>query len=162
MPHQPTFHQFVELAKRSELVTIYRRLANDSLTPVGAFFSLDNGGNTFLLESVIGGEQIARYSFLAINPILHFEASGPEVRVSPAAPDLAPHRPPDGRPGDRWTRSKGCSVTYRAERHPELPRFCGGAVGYVSYDAVRYTEHLPGAPRTTAACPIWPSTSTTR
>src|SRR5438105_3789047 len=83
MVHYPTFEQFVELSKRSKLVTICRRLANDALTPVSAFLCLEQihgGGNSFLLESVIGGENISRYSFVGSKPFLQFEAFGDKAR----------------------------------------------------------------------------------
>jgi anthranilate synthase component 1 len=149
MAHHPSYDQFVHLVEASSYITIYRKFANDVLTPVSAFYSLFKGRNSFLLESVIGGEQLARYSFLAVNPFMHFEAYETQVRITPGAFPNDPEWPQDGfyrGPGDPLTALESLLGRFRAKHVPGLPRFCGGAVGYVSYDAVRYTEKLPNPP----------------
>jgi anthranilate synthase component 1 len=144
MAYHPDFDRFVALARRSSVVPVYRQLASDTLTPVSAFCKLDQGGNAFLFESVIGGEKVGRYSFVGSDPFLHFEAAGEQVRTggrgAQAAGALASH-------GDPLDHLESLLARYQAEHVPGLPRFCGGAVGYLAYDAVRYSEHLPNAPR---------------
>src|SRR6185295_9349736 len=82
MPHHPKFEQFVELSKRSSVVTVYRQLVSDTLTPVAAFCKLNRGSNAFLFESVVGGERVGRYSFVGADPFLHFEAYGDAMWLS--------------------------------------------------------------------------------
>ncbi|GIW97620.1 MAG: hypothetical protein KatS3mg111_0953 [Pirellulaceae bacterium] len=68
-PHLPSFSRFAELARDHDLVPLYRRLLSDSLTPVSAFRLLDDGeSSACLFESVIGGEKVGRYSFIALHP----------------------------------------------------------------------------------------------
>jgi anthranilate synthase component 1 len=74
MPHLPDRQRFTELARTSRLVPVYRRLFADSLTPLSAFARLDAGEAGCLFESVVGGERVGRYSFLAAEPFLRLEA----------------------------------------------------------------------------------------
>ena len=69
MQHTPDLQQFASLAAEHDFVPVYRRLLSDSLTPVTAFQLLDDGGPACLFESVIGGEKVGRYSFLAVGPV---------------------------------------------------------------------------------------------
>ena len=140
MPHYPDFASFQTLARGVHLVPVYRRLAGDLLTPVTAFHKLDHGSCAGLFESVVGGENVGRYSFLTSQPFLHLEARGAEVRVTTlqgtrsftsADPIAELKRRVDG---------------LRAARIAALPPFVGGAVGYAGYDTVRYVEHLPHTP----------------
>jgi anthranilate synthase component 1 len=156
MAYHPNFQDFVELARRSSVVPVYRRLVSDTLTPVSAFCKLNRGGSSFLFESVIGGEKVGRYSFVGSGPFLHFEALGRDVRVSKPAGaagadvvESAHGGLPTGADAGRdpFQALQALLARHRAEHIPGLPRFCGGAVGYVAYDAVRYTEELPNAPR---------------
>ena len=74
--HYPDFATFSRLASGVHLVPVYRRLLGDSLTPVSAFHKLDAGSSACLFESVVGGEKVGRYSFLAAEPFLQIEARG--------------------------------------------------------------------------------------
>lgn len=143
----PSFDDFVRLAERGDLVPVARDFLFDTDTAVTAYVKLreaaQGGRFGFLLESVIGGEKWARYTFLGVEPreAWRLEAGG---RVS------------------RWTPAEGwgAAVTtddplgeldtlLRAHRTvdvPGLPRFVGGAVGYLGYDVVRSIESLPSPP----------------
>ena len=79
MPHLPDFAAFQRLADGHKLVPVYRRLLSDALTPVSAFHLLDRGSHACLFESVIGGEKVGRYSFLAFDPFLELIARGTQV-----------------------------------------------------------------------------------
>jgi anthranilate synthase component 1 len=149
-PHYPDFDRFRELAKDADLVPVYRRLVSDSLTPVTAFHKIDAGRCAFLAESVIGGEKVGRYSFLATHPFLEIEAYDDSVTVNSYSETSASGAPvlrtrqfssPDPL-GELRQRVEAI----RAATLPELPPFCGGAVGYAGYDTVRYVEDLPNAP----------------
>jgi anthranilate synthase component I len=154
MKHYPDFEAFRRLADGVQLVPVYRRLASDALTPVSGFQRIDSGQCACLFESVIGGEKVGRYSFLAGDPFMLIAAKGRQVTIThfdsdrgglegagkpPSAVERFESADPLGelkRQVDRW----------RAAMLPELPPFCGGAVGFAGYDTVRYSEHLPDAP----------------
>ena len=140
--HRPTFDEFAALAAEHTVVPVYRRLIGDTLTPVTAFCTIQEGDWSFLFESVVGGERVGRYSFLGSGPFLRFEAHGTRVRILEAGQREAvelTHPDPLRLLEERLAR-------YRAPTVPGLPRFCGGAVGYAGYDTVRYVENLPNAP----------------
>jgi anthranilate synthase component 1 len=121
------------------VVPVARRLSADLLTPVAAFLALRRGGRyNFLLESVEGGEKIARYSFLGRNPylILQTRQDGVVMRRNEGAPEEAMQ-------SDIFEALRHFVGKYTEIRLPHLPRFTGGAVGYCGYDAVRYLEKLP-------------------
>lgn len=148
--YYPDFSRFCQLAEHAVLVPVYRRLASDSLTPVTAFHKLDAGRCACLAESVVGGEKVGRYSFLATHPFFEIEAYGNRVTVnSPSgvsasgAPILQTQQFECSNPLDELRRRV---ESVRTARLPELPPFCSGAVGYAGYDIVRYFEHLPNAP----------------
>jgi anthranilate synthase component 1 len=140
MPHFPDFATFCQLAGTADYVPVYRRVLSDVLTPVSAFHKIDDGGSACLFESVIGGEKVGRYSFLAAEPFLLLEARGTDVIVTR-----------NGKT-ERRTADNPLDVlrqqvqAIRVAKLPGLPPFTGGAVGYAGYDTVRYVEHLPNAP----------------
>ncbi|MBI5211412.1 MAG: anthranilate synthase component I family protein [Elusimicrobia bacterium] len=117
------------LAGGHTVVPLVRELAADTLTPVAAFLRLARGEDrSFLLESVEGGERVARYSFLGVRP-----AETLAVREGRAL-----LRRPDGSesplPGEPLEALGRRLARWRAPREPGLPRFCGGAVGWVGYE----------------------------
>ncbi len=146
----PDFEAFRGLAKDGMLVPVYRRLICDSLTPVSAFHKIDSGRCACLFESVVGGEKVGRYSFLAADPFFEIEAYGRRVTTTSYTGVSASGQPlPTVRsyeaanPMDELRRHV---EALRAVHLPELPPFCAGAVGYAGYDTVRYFERLPNAP----------------
>src|SRR5689334_23961886 len=82
MQHYPDFATFKKLAATADYVPVYRRVLSDVLTPVSAFHKIDDGGCACLFESVIGGEKVGRYSFLAAEPFMELESHGHDVQVS--------------------------------------------------------------------------------
>jgi anthranilate synthase component 1 len=148
--HHPDFEDFCRLARDADLVPVYRRLVSDSLTPVSAFHKIDDGRCACLFESVVGGEKVGRYSFLATDPFLEIEAYGNRVTinspsgVSASGTTLLQTRQLECDNPLEELRRRVEAV--RAATLPELPPFCSGAVGYAGYDVVRYCEHLPDAP----------------
>ncbi|MGL4421863.1 MAG: anthranilate synthase component I, partial [Gemmataceae bacterium] len=90
----------------------------------------------------MGGERVGRYSFLGTGPYRHFEATGSTVRRRAAGADWSTNTETDP-----LKQLEDELAQVRVVNLPGLPRFCGGAVGYASYDAARYVEHLPAAPR---------------
>ena len=139
MPHLPNTETFAKLAKDYDLVPVYRCLTSDTLTPVSAFRRLDRGGTACLFESVIGGEKVGRYSFLAVEPYAVFSAHGANVTVIQEG-----HR--ESYVSDDALEDLRKWMNRSAAVIDELPPFIGGAVGYAGYDVVRYTEQLPNSP----------------
>ena len=123
---------------------------SDALTPVTAFHKIDAGRCACLFESVVGGEKVGRYSFLATEPFFEIEAYGTRVTTSAysgvsagGSPTLVTRQFECPNPLDELRRRV---EAVRAVHLPELPPFCSGAVGYAGYDTVRYFERLPHAP----------------
>jgi anthranilate synthase component 1 len=140
MAHFPDFSTFSTLASNARLLPVYREILGDTLTPVSAFCRAGWKEQSFLFESVVGGERVGRYSFLGGDPFLRLEAFGRDVRLTR-----------DGRTESRTEDDPLRLLQQLIDEHrsihlPGLPRFCGGAVGYAGYDVIRYSERLPHAP----------------
>ncbi len=155
MQHRPNFDTFRSLAQDGRLVPVYRRMLSDTLTPVTAFHRIDDGGTACLFESVVGGERVGRYSFLAATPFLQVTARGEEVTIRHETATRGAGSQRSGPPFSSTERLTSANPldevrqrlsTLRAVHLPELPPFCGGAVGYMGYDVVRYVENLPSPP----------------
>lgn len=133
----PTRDTFYTLADKGNLIPVYREIMADMDTPVTAFRKLDDGRFSYLLESIEGGEKWGRYSFLGSSPSLIVRSKGNVVEIIEnnvttaitAADPLACIR-------DLLARFSPVEVE-------GLPRFFGGAVGYLGYDMVRHFEYLP-------------------
>ena len=136
----PTRSEFETLARGGRLVPVYREVFADHDTPVSAFRKIDEGPYAFLLESVEGGETWGRYSLLGSRPSLVFIARGERCEIHEGGRVTAGTRPPTEELADLLRR-------HHAVPLPGLPRFCGGAVGYLGYDAVRWFEKLPARTR---------------
>ncbi|MBI4515580.1 MAG: anthranilate synthase component I [Deltaproteobacteria bacterium] len=146
--YTPEFDEFRVLAQRGNLVPVYREILADLETPVTAFLKIDEGGDAFLLESVVGGEKWARYSFLGAAPELVMHSKGHIVTVERAG------RPPDSQPaGDPLAAVRDLLHRYQPVPVPGLPRFSGGLVGYLGYDLVRFFERLPEQARADLGMP---------
>jgi anthranilate synthase component 1 len=126
------------LLRAGRAVPLCREISADLMTPVGAALRLRRGAvGAFLLESVEGGESVARYSFLGRNPVGWVRASATRASRRPTPRDAAS---PLG-------RLRRALRPFRPIRFPDLPPFLGGAVGFASYDLVRGLEPLAtGAP----------------
>ena len=133
---------FLDLARRGRLAFVYREVLADSHTPVSAFARLGRGPYSFLLESVVGGEKWAAYSFAGVRPRAVFRATGHTVEVlRPEGNDfVVAERREEADPFGALAAMLG-ELTPAVP--PGLPRFFGGAVGYLGYDAVRWFERLP-------------------
>ncbi|HEY91330.1 MAG TPA: anthranilate synthase component I [Dehalococcoidia bacterium] len=123
----PTLEQVKELSGRGNLVPVYREILADMETPVSAFLKISRGSHSFLLESVEGGERMARYSFIGTEPYRVLR-TGPGEEYGEIDP-LVPIQEE--------------LEKYKLIPLEGLPRFHGGAVGYLGYDVVRYFEELP-------------------
>ncbi len=151
----PDFAEFERLAQSGNLIPVYREVLADLETPVSAFLKLraadessdgvsgESSGDAFLLESVEGGETMARYAFLGVSPRATLRAKGREVWLYEDGHEthfaLEAGRDPL-HVVEEWMGR------FRFVPLPGLPRFCGGAVGFLGYDLVRFFEKLPDAP----------------
>ncbi|MDE3187527.1 MAG: anthranilate synthase component I, partial [Acidobacteriota bacterium] len=133
----PSRKEFLALAREHTLVPVYRTLTADLETPVSAFLRAAwPERECFLLESVEGGEQVGRYTFIGVEPYKRIVARGRQIAITE---------------GRRTTRIEGDIFKVLHEsldghnpaRLPGLPPFTAGAVGFFSYDAVRQIERLP-------------------
>src|SRR5690606_27786389 len=137
--HHPDRESFISAFRgRSRgRVPVYRRLLGDRLTPVSAYHLLTRGDTTdhaFLLESVVGGEHVGRYSFLGVDPVTVYSASRGTVSLTHGG------RTANARSADPLADLRDLLGDIPYHRDPALPGFTGGLVGYAAYDLVRYYE----------------------
>ena len=143
----PNFEEFLKLAEKGNTVPVYRQLLADALTPVTAYQRLAMppgyaaAKNAFLLESVVGGERIARFSFVAADPEITFSATRDKMTIRRRGQKEQAFTSHD--PLSELAR---LMADYKAVHVPGLPRFTGGIVGYAAYDMVRYYENLGEGP----------------
>ncbi|MCD4779396.1 MAG: anthranilate synthase component I [Candidatus Omnitrophica bacterium] len=139
----PTKKEFLALTKKGNLIPVYKEILGDLETPVSAYYKLAAKTKfSFLLESVEGEEKIARYSFLASEPELVLKTKGLQASIL-------------RRKGRKFTKEnisfnnnplnliRDIMSQYQFVPVKGLPRFCGGMVGFMSYDTVRFFERLP-------------------
>src|SRR5580704_7047348 len=121
----PDFESFSTAAKSADIIPVYRQLLGDHLTPVTAFEVLGRDANAFLLESVVGGEKIARYSFIATNPSLVYQAGGSNALI------LQYGKPAkEFQTTDPLADLQALLPERRFFRDKNLPTFTGGLVGF--------------------------------
>src|SRR6202165_4528868 len=140
---------FLERAKSGGIVPVVREVVTDADTPVAAFAKIARPPFAFLLESLVGGERWARYTFLGTEPREAWRYRGTQVdRWTPAAgwKSAGETQDPIGHLAHRMRALPAVPV-------PGLPRFTGGAVGYLGYDLVRTVERLPAPPADTLGVP---------
>jgi anthranilate synthase component 1 len=129
---QTTFDQFVALAERGTFVPVYREIMADLLTPVSAFLKIaEHSDYAFLLESVEGGEHVGRYSFLGKDPFLVLRGRTGRTTIAQAGAETERSEP-------FIDVLRELVAEFQAPLVPELPRFTGGAVGYLDYEAAEW------------------------
>ena len=133
----PSKEEFIKLAKKGNLIPIYAEILADFETPLSAYQKIGAAEYSYLLESVEGGERIARYSFLGGNPSIVFSSKGDKITVK------------DGKAQRTYVSKdpieelKKLLSNYRFVKVKGLPRFSGGLVGFFGYDMVRFIEDIP-------------------
>src|SRR5467141_1522534 len=134
---QPSFQEFERLAKRGNLIPVCDTFSADLLTPVSAYLRVAQGARySFLLESVEGGEKIARYTFAGANPEELFRYANGACVMESRDRLVWEERDPVSFLRTRMER-------FQPVRIPGLPPLVAGAIGYFSYDMVRLIERLP-------------------
>ena len=145
------YEQFKKYSKNYNAIPVYRILMDDLLTPVSLFLKLRDGARyPFLFESVEGGEHLARYSFLGINPyqVLTFKDGQTTLSVDGEVKVFNQ---------SFFKTMSELTGAYKEPEIPDLPRLTGGAVGFSAYDTIRYSEYLPDIPEDDLNLPeaIW-------
>jgi anthranilate synthase component 1 len=144
----PSREDFLGLVQQGNLVPVVREILADLETPVAAFLKIHRGAYGFLLESVEQGQKWGRYSFLGTEPARVLRVRGRAVELeTPGGATV--RRETD----DPFGEVKRLLAPYRPVAVPGLPRFTGGAVGYVGYDMVRQFERLPSHATDELGCP---------
>jgi anthranilate synthase component 1 len=146
MSYSPSLAQFRDAARHGNLVPVWRELVLDGDTPVSAYAKLGRRAHSFLLESVVGGEKWAAYSFLGVGAraVVTARAGRYEVIRFDVEGGGAPSRHEGPLPdGDPTRLVESLLASFRPVPSPSLPRFFGGAVGWFGYDVVRAFERIP-------------------
>jgi anthranilate synthase component 1 len=139
----PTLGEFVEFAKQGNVIPVFAEFIADGETPVSAFKKLDCGGYSFLFESTEKNDVSGRFSFVGVEPRVDLQCYGREVRIIE-----------DGTKRRLETSSgpldevRKLMARYQFVSYPGLPRFAGGAVGFIGYEAIHFFEpKVPLAPQ---------------
>lgn len=138
--YHPDKAEFLRRAKLGNMTPVYKEILADTETPVSAFKKIARDPYSFLLESVEGGERMARFSFLGSGTNLLLKSKNRDVEIVR-----------DGKT-ESFQLEPGCDALHVLKKElgalsyvpdADLPRFCGGAVGFIGYDMVRFFEELP-------------------
>jgi anthranilate synthase component 1 len=152
--YSPTLDEFLKLAAQGNLIPVTRRILADLETPLSAYWKIRGQGESFLFESVEGGEHISRYSFVGCNPRAVIKQTENRVEVIE-----------NGKVAGTFSIGKdvkdGLEVVecvmkkYRAVAVAGLPRFTGGAVGFISYEFIHDVEPVvPRPPQNELKTPV--------
>lgn len=136
--YYPNEREFIKLAKKGNVIPVYKDFPDDFVTPLAVFSAIDEGEFSYLLESAAGAEDMGRFSFLGSNPSFVLECKGKKItlrrgkKVKTYVSRIGP-----------INEIKRIMSRFRFVETPRLPRFCGGLVGYMGYDMVRFVEDIP-------------------
>jgi anthranilate synthase component I len=139
--YYPSEDEFCRAAQRGNLIPVYREILADGDTPVTAYAKLGGGEHSFLLESVVGGVKWGAWSFVGVRPRAVLRATGGSAHVTWL--DGNGPRERSWQVPEATAALKEIMARFRPVAAPGLPRFWGGAVGWMSYDLVRGFEKLP-------------------
>ncbi len=146
--------EFLKLAEQGNLIPVARRILADFETPLSAYRKIRGQGESFLCESVEGGEHIGRYSFLGCNPRSIIRQNGARVEVLEQGKPVETFLidPANAKAGTNFVKD-GLEVVeqvmkrYRAVSLPDLPRFAGGAMGFIGYEFIHDIEPIVPRPK---------------
>lgn len=144
----PDRESFCRLASRGNLIPVYKEIIADIDTPVSALHKLGPSSFAYLLESVEGGERLGRYSFVGASAAAIFRTWGRRVEINRPGADSE-----EFEVADPLAALEEVLNEYRPVEVPGLPRFFGGAVGYVGYDMVRHWEPVGDAKQSELGLP---------
>ena len=144
---EPTQSEFLSLRGEATVVPVSCEVSGDLETPISAYLKLRDRPGSFLLESVEGSAQVARFSVLGGDPRFTVESDGVTARVVDAGGRVT-------EAGAPLAVVRAQLARYRAAGRPDLPPMIGGLVGYLGYDAVRLWERLPARPPDDLGLPV--------
>ncbi len=136
--YYPSKEKFVELSRKGNVVPVYGEMLADFDTPLSAFLKICGGEFSYLLESVEQGENLGSYSFLGSSPSLVIKSKGKKIKVERNGKTEEYEFKKDPIEEVKTIMSR-----FKFVGNESLPRFCGGLVGYIGYDTVRFFEDLP-------------------
>jgi anthranilate synthase component I len=137
----PDYNTFFKSRETAGLVPVYRTIISDLDTPLTLFAKVaGDESHLFLFESMEGGEKWGRYSFIGFDPLLRFSSKGSKIDVESFSGILFNQVLEENDPLEVL---QNILIDCRAAENKDLPRFCGGAVGFLGYDMVRFMEELP-------------------
>ena len=136
---KPDFKEFAELTRQGYLVPVYKEYLMDMDSPVSVLNRFAEDEDVFLLESVEGGERRGRYSFLGVEPYARFTVEN----GVPYFIENGKRRALEIPEGGPLTALRETVFQQKVFEFPELPKFIGGAIGYIGYNTVREFERLP-------------------
>ena len=144
MRSQPEYAEFLKLASKGDFVPVYCDVLADALTPVAAYAKLSACKPAFIFESVVGGEQISRYSFVGCNPrkVISVTGGNATIRLRTGESETF------SAPNDPLSLIENELTSRNTAMLPDMPRFSGGAVGYLSYEYANCVESTVPLPAT--------------
>jgi anthranilate synthase component 1 len=131
----PTLGEFIELAKQGNVIPVFAEFIADGETPVSAFKKLDDGGYGFLFESTEKNDVSGRFSFVGVDPRVVLQSYGRKLRIFEDGNEREFETS-----GDPLDDVRTLVARYQFVSQPELPRFAGGAVGFIGYEAIHSFE----------------------
>src|ERR1051325_6679401 len=137
--YSPTLEEFLKLSAQGNVIPVTRRLLADIETPLSAYRKIRGAGESFLFESVEGGEHLGRYSFVGCNPRAVIRQTGNRVDLienGKVTESFTIGGPGPGRVKDGLEVVERAMKKYRAVAVPGLPRFTGGAVGFIGSEFI--------------------------
>lgn len=138
--YYPNEKEFLKLTKKGNVIPVYKEILADLETPVSAYLKIADAEYSFLLESVEEQEKIGRFSFLASKPVLIFQSQGKTIKITDMLKNTTKVFQTYSHP---LLEIKKIMSPFKFVNLEGLPRFCGGLVGYIGYDCVRFFERLP-------------------
>ena len=145
----PNKREFLKLSKKGNLIPVYREILADLETPVSCFLKLGDNPYSYLLESVEGGEKMARFSFIGAAPSLVFRSK--QRRITLTHPNQKEENFKTQH--DPLFELEKILKKFKQVEVKNLPPFSGGAVGYLGYDTVRFIEKIPDKNKDVATIP---------
>lgn len=137
--YYPTEKEFIKKAKEGNLIPVYKEIYADFETPLSAFAKIDDKKNSYLLESVEGEEKIGRYSFLGSRPSVIIESKANQLTITRKDIKYKIRK----RVVNPLDEIEKFMKNFKFVPVEGLPRFCGGLVGYIGYDIIRFIEKIP-------------------
>lgn len=142
--YSPDMEAFSEMMEQAGLVPLHRTIVADLDTPLTIFAKVaEKEKHAFLFESMEGGEKWGRYSFIGLDPLLTFSSVGDAVTLRRAGTEIEAESENIREGVNPFTELRELLASFNASTAPGLPRFYGGAVGFLGYDMIRFIEEIP-------------------